>query len=118
MTLAAQIFRAFMVIIVTFDLEAAQLDSVNMFLNSSLDEVIYIEYSEGYEKEEFCLQLKHALYSLWCSPLLWQQELSRSLTEFSLEPTPKKLCIWIQKSEDVILFYFVDDIVILACKEN
>jgi Reverse transcriptase (RNA-dependent DNA polymerase) len=59
-------------------LETAQLDSVNAFLNSSLDEEVYCELPEGFNEEGHCLRLKRALYGLRRSPILWQQEKLRT----------------------------------------
>jgi len=40
-TLAASTFRVLMVIAASYDLEAYQLDAVNAFINSKLDETVY-----------------------------------------------------------------------------
>jgi hypothetical protein len=39
-----------MAIIAYFDLETVQLDAVNAFANSYLDELVYTEYPEGFEE--------------------------------------------------------------------
>ena|SRR5436309_1963119 len=63
-TLAARTFWALMAVTAAFDLEAHQLDAVNAFTNSIIDEVIYIDFPEGFEQSGFCLLLLHALYGL------------------------------------------------------
>jgi Reverse transcriptase (RNA-dependent DNA polymerase) len=70
-TLAARVFRALVALVATFDLETVQLDSVNAFLNSVLDEVAYCEFPEGFEENGNCLLLKRALYGFRRSTLLW-----------------------------------------------
>ena len=74
-----------MALVAAFDLETAQLDSVNAFLNSVLDEVVYCEFPEGFEESGNCLLLKRTLYGLRRSPLLWQKELSGTLRNLDLE---------------------------------
>jgi hypothetical protein len=56
-----------MALVAAFDLETAQLDSVNAFLNSVLDEIVYCEFPEGFEESGNCLLLKRALYGLLVS---------------------------------------------------
>jgi len=47
-TLAARTFRALMAITAAYDLEAYQLDAVNAFINSQLDEPVYCTFPEGF----------------------------------------------------------------------
>ena len=46
-----------MAITVAYDLEAYQFDAVNTFINSYIDEIVYIEYSDGFKKGSNCLLL-------------------------------------------------------------
>jgi len=48
-TLAVRTFRALMALTAAYDLEALQLDAVNAFLNSPIDEEIYCKCPPGYE---------------------------------------------------------------------
>ena len=114
-TLAARVFRALMSLVAAFDLETAQLDSVNAFLNSSLDEEIYCELPEGFNEEGHCLRLKRALYGLRRSPILWQQEFSGTLKNLGLKQIPEEPCLF--TNGRIIVFFYVDDIVLLARKE-
>ena len=56
-TLAAWTFRSLMAVTAAFDLEAYQLDTISAFMNSDLDEVVYCEYPEGFERDGYCLLL-------------------------------------------------------------
>jgi len=56
-TLAAQAFRALVTIAAAFDLEMFQWDMVNVFVNSSMEETVYCDCSESFEKTEKCLLL-------------------------------------------------------------
>ena len=63
-TLAVQVFRALMGITAAHNLEAKQLDAVNAFVNSVLDEEIYCECPLSYKHLEPCLLVLHTLYRL------------------------------------------------------
>ena len=63
-TLAAKMFQALMAIMVMFNLEAHQFDTVNAFTNSKLDETVYCKYPEGFHQSGKCLSLLRALYGL------------------------------------------------------
>jgi hypothetical protein len=69
-TLAARTFRAPMAITAAYGLEAYQLDAVNAFTNSQLDETVYCTFPEGFDQLGSCLLLLRALYGLRRSPLL------------------------------------------------
>ena len=69
-TLAARIFRALMAITAARNLEAFQLDAVNAFTNSELDETVYCAFPDGFQQDGKCLLLLRALYGLRRSPLL------------------------------------------------
>ena len=63
-TLAARIFRALMALMAAFNLESCQFDATNAFVNSDIDEELYIPYPEGFHRRGFCLRLLKALYGL------------------------------------------------------
>ena len=115
-TLAARIFRALMALTAAFDLDTCHLDSVNAFLNSLLDETVYCEFPEGFEEPGHCMLLLRALYGLRRAPKLWQDELSNTLKELGLQPIPEEPCVF--TNGRVIVFFFVDDIVLLARKND
>ena len=59
-------------IIVKFDLEMVQMDAINTFVNYTLDKVIYMRQSLGFEtRGNMVLQLRKILYGLRWSFLLW-----------------------------------------------
>ncbi|KAJ5359242.1 uncharacterized protein N7496_011655 [Penicillium cataractarum] len=51
-----------------------------------------------------------ALYGLRISPKLWQQEASRVLEKLGLTPIPEDPCVFV--SHGIIVFFYVDDILI------
>lgn len=46
-----------MAILAVFNLETIQLDAVNAFLNSELDEEVYVELLNKFKKAEYVMQL-------------------------------------------------------------
>ena len=84
-TLASQTFRALMAIIAVYDLEILQLDAVNAYLNSEIDEEVLVKHPEGYEQVGSILRLKKALYGLKQSPKLWYKTLSKTLDDYGLK---------------------------------
>ena len=116
-TLASMAFRALMAITAKFDLETVQMDVVNAFVNSHLDEVVYMRQPPGFEKDKgTVLRLRKALYGLRRSPLLWQQELTGTLRSLGFMEIPQEPCVMINGG--VIAFFYVDDIVICYKKKD
>ena len=114
-TLAIRVFRALIALTASFGLKAKQYDAVNAFINSPMNEEIYIDYPEGMElpkdSPDLCLLLLRALYGLKQSPLLWLQEVTATLLELGLHPVPRVECLF--TNQWIILFFYVDDFVVL-----
>jgi Reverse transcriptase (RNA-dependent DNA polymerase) len=121
-TLAVRIFRALMALTASFNLEILQLDAVNAFLNSEIDEEVIIQWPPGLEPPveagtpRQVLQLLKALYGLKQAPLLWHDHLVDLLQQLGLKRVPGVNCVLV--SDWLILFFYVDDIVLLFTKEN
>ena len=52
------------------DLELVQYDAINAFVNSPLDETVYIKYPQGFRIKKKVLLLLRALYGLRQAPRL------------------------------------------------
>jgi hypothetical protein len=109
-TLAARTARSIFALIAAFDLETMQLDAVNAFLNSTLNEEVYTQMPEGFTDKESCWKLNKALYGLRKSPRLWQQEATRVLEKLGFQAVPEDLCLFTRSG--IIVFFYVDDIII------
>jgi hypothetical protein len=112
-TLAIRTARAIFALAAAFDLDTAQFDAVNAFLNSLLDEDVYVELPPGLFKSERrtrCWKLLRALYGLRKSPRLWQQEATRVLTSIGFRVVQEDLCLFVR--EGIIVIFYVDDIII------
>jgi hypothetical protein len=116
-TLAARIFRFLVALMAAFGLKAFQYDVLNAFLNAEVNRKIFVQTLEGYV-DQFgpLLQLWRALYGLKEAPLLWYNDLCTSLRKMGLKPVPGILCLF--TNEKLIVFFYVDDIVVLVQLED
>ncbi|KAJ5369326.1 uncharacterized protein N7496_009086 [Penicillium cataractarum] len=109
-TLAARSARMIFALIAAFNLDLRQRDAVTAFLNSELPTETYTRMPEGFDRPGMCWKLQRALYGLRISPKLWQQEASRVLEKLGLTPIPEDPCVFV--SQGIIVFFYVDDILI------
>jgi hypothetical protein len=116
-TLTARVFRFMMALAATYDLDVEQLDAINAFINSPINELIYIELPDGYKKDGRCLRLLRALYGLKQSPRLWQKELKQFLTSLpqGFKQMGDEPCAYTDGR--LIILFFVDDILLLNQKK-
>jgi Reverse transcriptase (RNA-dependent DNA polymerase) len=114
-TLAAKTFRIMMAITAFFDLDADQLDAVTAFLNSKLRNDILCNPRRIWRTRK-CWLLQRALYKLRRAPRLWQQNFRVALIEMGMQPVSVDQCLY--TSEHLMIFYFVDDLVILCRLED
>ena len=114
-TLATRIFRTMMALVAAFDLETDQLDAVNAFLNSPLNEEEYVYMPPGMSTPGKVWRLYKALYGFRISPRLWQKEFSRSLTELGLKAVPDEPCLFLGPKQ-LMVFFYVDDIILIYPK--
>jgi hypothetical protein len=89
-----------------------QIDAINAFTNSRLNEIVYIRFPDGFENPGFCILLLLALYGLRRSPLLWFTEFTTTFSKLGLQQVPEAECLYINSK--LIVFFFVDDIAILS----
>ncbi|PWI64064.1 hypothetical protein PCL_00025 [Purpureocillium lilacinum] len=115
-TLAGRTLRVLMAITAKFDLEARQLDAVNAFTNSKLDESIYVQFPDGFKESGWVIKLIRALYGLRRSPLLWQRDLTTTFKELGFRACTEDPCVF--KNGTVTVFFFVGDIVFLFRKRD
>ena len=114
-----------MAIAAHFDLDMVQLDGINVFCNSQMDKEIYVEIPEGIKDldllptnigRDHVLRLLRALYGLRRSPILWFNEFSNACKELGLRPIAEDTCLF--TNGRILLFFYVDNIVLLSCKED
>ena len=111
-TLASRVFRCLIAISAFFGLELYQLDAVNAFCNALLDELLYTVDPGGRIKKGNCLWVIRALYGIPRSPLLWFKHLTATMERLGFRPVPECACLY--TNERIIVFFYVDDIVIMV----
>ena len=93
-----KVFRALMAITAVFDLETRQYDAINTFINSKINEEIYVNHPEGITNQlsnsDHCLLLLRGLYGLKQSPLLWLHDLTNILSGLGLQAVPGVDCLF------------------------
>ena len=101
-----------------------QMDVNTAFLNSILDEVVYVEQPEGFEipgKEDYVCLLRKALYGLKQSPRAWFQLIATVLVDFDFQQCESDPCIFIHKNangECTYIALYVDDLIIAGDNED
>jgi hypothetical protein len=109
-TLASRSFRMLAAIAAKYDLELKQYDVTNAFVHAPIDREVYMRMPSGYQKPGTILKVQKALYGLRISPLLWQKEFTSTLITLGFTPIPHEPCCMIRNG--VIIFFYVDDIII------
>lgn len=98
-----------------FDLDIQQIDAVNAFINSELDEEVYTRMAEGFSEYGYVYLLKQALYSLRRAPRLWQRDISKALEEIGIQRIDTNSRLYMD--DETIISVFTDDILFLYyCK--
>ena len=110
-------FCALMTITVKFDLKTVQLNAVNVFINCKLNEMMYMrQLSEFKTDQNMIFWLQKTLYELRKFFLLWQKELTSMFRSLDFKKISQKSCIMI--NEEIIIFFYINDIMICYRKKN
>ena len=110
-------FRILMALVCAFGLICHQIDFKNAFINADMDEEVYTTCPPGYGQSGKVWKLLKALYGLRKSPVLWFKELVSFLQSLGFEYCPDEPCILINKETHLILFLYVDDLLVIAQPE-
>ncbi|KAL5611335.1 hypothetical protein FOBRF1_007452 [Fusarium oxysporum] len=110
-------FRILMALVCAFGLICHQVDFKNAFVNAEMDEEIYTTCPPGYGQSGKVWRLLKALYGLRKSPKLWFNELASFLKDLGFQHCPDEPCILISNETQLILFLYVDDLLIIAQPE-
>ncbi|KAL1952948.1 hypothetical protein VTO42DRAFT_3918 [Malbranchea cinnamomea] len=117
-TLAVSTARVMFALMAYFDLDARHLDDVNVFLNSFLDEdkIIYYFFSDSCKQPGKVMKLLRTFYGLSRSPYLWFRELTETLKGLGFKFVLEDICLL--TNGRIIMFFYVDDIVVLNHPEH
>lgn len=101
-----------------FDWEIEQMDAVTAFLNSRLDENVWIQLPTGYENGTRACRLKKGLYGLKQAARLWALEVRKLLRELGYQMIPADECLYWHPEKGVYVATHVDDFLILGANTN
>lgn len=110
-------FRILMALVCAFGLLCHQIDFKNAFINADMDDEIYTTCPPGYGTPGKAWKLLKALYGLRKSPKLWFDELVSFLRGLGFNHCPDEPCILINNETGLILFLYVDDLLVIARQE-
>lgn len=112
--------RLLFAVAVECGLKVQQIDVKNAYVNSVLEEEVYMEQPKGFEfqdKSKYVLKLQRSLYGLKQSGNEWNKCLNNVLTnKMCFRRLVSESCIYVRGSEKdmVILAVYVDDILLFA----
>lgn len=112
--------RFILSLVVNEDLHLEQLDVKTAFLNGTLDEEIFMEQPEGFEKkgkEDLVCLLKKSLYGLKQSPRQWNKRFDGFMKDQGFRQSPYDQCVYVSGSEvstRIYLLIYVDDMLLVS----
>ena len=84
------------------------MDVITAFLNGTLEEEVYMELPEGYEKAGWIVQLLRSLYGLKQSPRRWYLELNTFLILMGFVRSLADEALYMRK--DIWILVYVNDL--------
>ncbi|CAD7003740.1 unnamed protein product [Ceratitis capitata] len=102
-----------------YNLHLHQLDVSSAYLNSELQDDVYVKQPENFVNEQFpnrVLKLNKALYGLKQSGREWNEKLNSVLIKMGFMPCVSEPCVYMKNEEDKynIIAVYVDDILIAS----
>jgi Reverse transcriptase (RNA-dependent DNA polymerase) len=99
-----------------------RMDVKTAFLQSPVDEVIYVSQPQGYEKrgadgELLVMKLKKSLYGLKQAPRNWHKTFEAFLLSIGFTKSTADPCLFV-RSDGTLLLLYVDDLAIVAKTEE
>ena len=111
--------RIVLALVAHYDLELHQMDVKTAFLNGDLEEEVYMDQPEGFVvtgKENLVCKLRKSIYGLKQASRQWYIKFNDTITSYGFVEIIVDRCIYIKisGSKFVILFLYVDDILLVA----
>ena len=102
-------------------LKMHQMDVTNAFLNSELNDEVYMKQPEGYVvkgKVSVVCKLKKSIYGLKQSPRCWNSVLDQFLKKIGFVQATSDPCLYIASEGELFLIaVYVDDIVLASSSD-
>jgi hypothetical protein len=105
------------------DLELYQIDFDTAFLNADVEEDIYMEQPEGFQKEgeNMVCKLIKSIYGLKQASRNWNKEIDAFMRSIGYTPLVSDPCVYIKRTQSgklIILSLYVDDTIAAFDKRN
>ena len=109
--------RIILALVAHLDLELQQMDVKTAFLNSDIEEEVYMKQPEGFssrEGEHLVCKLKKSIYGLKQASRQWYYKFHGVITSFGFIENPMDQCIYqkVSGSKTCFLVLYVDDILL------
>lgn len=105
-----------------YDLELDQMDVSTAYLNSVLDEDIYLSPLVGVPiADGFCWKLKRSIYGLKQAGHTWNRTLDKALIDIGFQCLDAETCLYVFRSETrevCFLVVYVDDLLLAASTKS
>lgn len=113
-------FRTFMSVATKLNLKVNQMDVCGAFLNSKIDDEIYLELPEGAGLESKYCKLQKSIYGLKKSPKYWNSTINDVLLSMGFKSSDKDCCLYSKCKGGVktFLLLYVDDILYFGNDEG
>src|SRR5579871_7040963 len=90
------------------------MDISSAFLLADLEEEIYMDQPEGYEKRNLVCRLQKSLYRLKQSPRVWNQKIYQFFINNRFTQTNANYSIYINKVTEAMIEIWVDDLILIG----
>lgn len=93
-----------------------QIDVPTAFLNSELEEDVYIHTPKGVKSKEKTMKLNRALYGLRGAPKAWNNKFNEVMLKLGFRRSKHDFCLYCK--EEIYLVVFVDDAIITGTDQQ
>ena len=94
------------------------MDVVTAFLPGELEEEIYMEQPEGFEvgnkDDDLVCRFRKSIYGLKQAAQVWNQRIRHFLKSIGFDQLYSDPCVYINKTTDIIIAMWVDDVIIFG----
>ena len=105
-------YKAIFTVCALYGWDIEQMDVKTAFLESDLDEEVYVELPAGFEQEGMVCRLNKALYGLKQAPRAWFKTLTDFLISIGFIALPEDPSVY--KHDGVFIAIYVDDLLIFG----
>jgi hypothetical protein len=104
--------RTMLALSIAQDLENRHVDVQTAFLNSDIEEEIYMEQPAGYEQgnDDNVCRLKKCIYGLKQSGNQWYKKVKSIMLTLEMIPTRSDPCLFVHKTKRLFCCLYVDDL--------